>query len=52
MNNVHWTYIDHKFRINYDLLLRVIEAKKHLEPSKERDIRLNQLFNHSATCIQ
>lgn len=45
-----WTRIDNKFKQNDDLLRMVREAKRFLEPAREREIRQLQLTNHNAKC--
>jgi hypothetical protein len=51
MNYTLWTHIQGRsFKQNDDLLLRIKEAKQHLEPSKEREIRTKQLTTHNAKC--
>jgi len=49
-NQIFCTWVGNKFKQNDDLLLRIKEAKKFLEPAREREIRQNQLFNHLAKC--
>lgn len=36
------------FKLDEDLLSKIKQAKNFLEPKKEREIRLTQLFNHKA----
>lgn len=46
----NWTRIDNKFKQNDDLLRMVQEAKRFLEPKREREIREIQLTTHGAKC--
>lgn len=46
----NWTYIGSKFKFDEDLLSKIKDAKKYLEPAHERAVRELQLTTHGAKC--
>ncbi len=45
-----YTPFGKSFRIDYQLLNKIREAKQFLSPSHERKVRTQQLTQHSAKC--